>query len=253
MTELKDIRKNITEEMTPTELFEQLKMNAGKAESLELKKYYSVSSKLLEKAIKLGQKRQVSRLTFILKSLEREAKIRELGFTQFIYANDLSEYIKKVTGRHVKIVDVEDYPREIPDEIAELILTVKENFDNLIIVYTDYTDEIGQQVEKDKRDKDPILFGAFFDENTGTLTERLYFLGDWEDEYCDLTLDKLIEEYKEISEDEIVYYSEERNAETILNNAENYLEDLTRKSSKYVKTEKRKSIFTKVRSLLKGK
>jgi hypothetical protein len=39
--------------------------------------------------------------------------------------------------------------------------------------------------EEIARKKDPILFGLIEDRR------RLYFVGDWEDEYCNLTLDKI--------------------------------------------------------------
>ena len=33
--------------------------------------------------------------------------------------------------------------------------------------------------------------------NNTNVADRFYFLGDWVDEYCDLTLDKMVEQYKE--------------------------------------------------------
>jgi hypothetical protein len=40
--------------------------------------------------------------------------------------------------------------------------------------------------EKSKM-RDPILFGYIKE------TDRLYFIADWEDEYCDLTFDEIID------------------------------------------------------------
>ena len=40
-----------------------------------------------------------------------------------------------------------------------------------------------------------ILFGVF--KNNSNVADRFYFLGDWVDEYCDLTLDKMVEQYQE--------------------------------------------------------
>ena len=37
------------------------------------------------------------------------------------------------------------------------------------------------------------------------LSDRLYFLGDWVDEYCDLTLDSLVNDMKDISGEEIAH------------------------------------------------
>src|SRR5699024_9424503 len=62
--------------------------------------------------------------------------------------------------------------------------------------FTDYTGKIERQVEKERIEKDPILFGTFQDKNSQTVIDRFYFLGDWEDEYCDLTLDKMVNKMK---------------------------------------------------------
>jgi hypothetical protein len=43
-----------------------------------------------------------------------------------------------------------------------------------------------QKVEEEKK-KDPILFGVIQN------SRKLYFIGDWTDEFCDLTLDKMME------------------------------------------------------------
>ena len=72
---------------------------------------------------------------------------------------------------------------------------VKGIFDELYVVFTDYTGKEERKVEKERRDKDPILFGVF--KNNAVVADRFYFLGDWVDEYCDLTLDKLIDQYKD--------------------------------------------------------
>ena len=85
--------------------------------------------------------------------------------------------------------------REIPDEIVDTVAKVKDIFDELYVVFTDYTGKEERKVAKERRDKDPILFGVF--KNNVVVSDRFYFLGDWVDEYCDLTLDKFIDQYKE--------------------------------------------------------
>ncbi len=60
-------------------------------------------------------------------------------------------------------------------------------------VFTDYTGTVKPELKKKKaKEKDPILLGAFVDTKTRTKLERFYFLGDWIDEYCDLTLEKMV-------------------------------------------------------------
>ena len=50
------------------------------------------------------------------------------------------------------------------------------------------------------REKDPILFGAIMDGDV--CFDRLYFICDWTDEFCDLTLDQLAEKWDKIHEKE---------------------------------------------------
>lgn len=85
--------------------------------------------------------------------------------------------------------------REVPDDLVEVIEKTKDIFDEFYVVFTDYTGKEERKVTKERRDKDPILFGVF--KNKTNVSDRFYFLGDWVDEYCDLTLDKMIAEYKE--------------------------------------------------------
>jgi hypothetical protein len=85
--------------------------------------------------------------------------------------------------------------REVPDELVDVVDKTKDIFDQFYVVFTDYTGKEERKVEKERRDKDPILFGVF--KNNTTVSDRFYFLGDWVDEYCDLTLDKMVEQYKE--------------------------------------------------------
>lgn len=77
-------------------------------------------------------------------------------------------------------------------------------FDKMYIVFTDYTKREERRVEAIKREKDPILFGTFQDAATRTVVERFYFIGDWTDEYCDLTLDKMVAVVKEKADKDIV-------------------------------------------------
>ena len=43
------------------------------------------------------------------------------------------------------------------------------------------------------------MFGIFTDKENIFTLDRLYYIADWVDEYCDLTLDKLVEEYKNMT------------------------------------------------------
>lgn len=66
-----------------------------------------------------------------------------------------------------------------------------------MILYTDYTQNDRDAHEKEQIEKDPIAFGILRYENGNTqgYSNHLIFITDWIDEYCDLTLDKLIDVY----------------------------------------------------------
>ena len=153
--------------ITPSQYFEFIKDSKHTITTETLKNSYEPFIKLAEKYNKLGQVELMKKLCFLADVLLKEEKLIELS----------------------------RYMREIPDELIETVEKSKELFDQLYVVFTDYTGKEERKVEKERRDKDPILFGVF--KNGFTVSDRFYFLGDWVDEYCDLTLDKMIEQYKD--------------------------------------------------------
>lgn len=185
-------------ELTPSEYFEHVKERKNHITDEDLKNVYDNCIELLNKYNITGQKKGMRKLMFHLECIEKEREIVKMGVDTFIYRDDIEEYIDKVAKDTVKIIELENYEREIPDEIVELIAKVKDKFDQLYIVFTDYTGKVERQIEKERRPKDPILFGTFQNTSSRTVIDRFYYLGDWEDEYCDLTLDKMVNETKKI-------------------------------------------------------
>lgn len=150
---------------------------------------------MAEKYQKLGQVESLKKLCFLADTLVKEEKLIELGIDTFVYKDVIEDYIESVADKAVKIVELSRYMREIPDELVETVEKTKPIFDEFYVIFTDYTGREERKVEKERRDKDPILFGVF--KNSSNVSDRFYFLGDWVDEFCDLTLDKMIEQYKE--------------------------------------------------------
>jgi hypothetical protein len=182
------------ESITPTEYFKMVKERRNKVTDESLRVVYDNCLTLLNKSATTGQIDATKKLIFQLETIEKEIEIVKLGIDIFIYKDDVEEYIENISDKAVKIVELSQYEREIPDEIVDIIAKVKGKFDKLYVVFTDYTGEMERKVEKERRDKDPILFGAFEDKESDVLVDRFYYLGDWEDEYCDLTLEKMVAE-----------------------------------------------------------
>lgn len=180
------------ESITPKEYFEKLKNSKVVINDEELTRILDNAIHLMKKSEITGQKLAQTKLAFHVKSIIKEREIIKLGINTFIYRDDIEFYIENVKDSVVKIIELENYEREIPDDVINAISLVKDKFDVLYVLFTDYTGESERQVEKARREKDPIIFGAFKNESNGALIERFYFIADWEDEFCDLTLNKLV-------------------------------------------------------------
>lgn len=175
----------------------------------------------LNKATLLEQKILKTRLMFIKKVLEREKKILEAGLSpKYVWLNDVKRYIALVENQNTKIIQLEHFERLIPEDVFKEILRVKSLgiFDKFAILYNEPEDPDGldnkptikESIDKERqRLKDPIIFGYFKErykidktDNPGTfidadefthISDKLYYIADWEDEYCDLTLEAVLD------------------------------------------------------------
>lgn len=190
--------------LNPQQYFELMKEKKNTVTSEDLKNIYDNCLELANKYRITGQVRGLRKILFCMESIEKEQQLVDMGITTFIYKDDIDFYIDTVTNsrsrreRPIKIIELERYEREIPDEIVEVIDKTKELFDQMYIVYTDYTGKEERKIEAEKKQKDPILFGTFQNKEKKVCVDRFYYLGDWVDEYCDLTLDKMVNETEKL-------------------------------------------------------
>lgn len=239
-------------ELTPQEYFEQVKERKHSITDEELLKVYDNCLELLNKYKITGQKKGMRKLIFHLDCIEKEREIVKMGITTFIYRDDIEEYIDTVAKDTVKIIELENYEREIPDEIVEIIGRVKDKFDQLYIVFTDYTGKVEKRVQKERRSKDPILFGTFQNQTSRTVIDRFYYLGDWEDEYCDLTLDKMVNETEKAGNRNIV---KTISTPADIQELKEQLGTLESRNNTFIiaQNETKKSFFGNIKTFLKGK
>lgn len=192
-------------EFTPDEYFHIIKERRQSITDADLQKIYDNCLELLNKYRITGQSKGARKLLFHLDCIEKEREIVAAGVDTFIYRDDIEEYIDHIAKDVVKIIELENYEREIPDEIVHVIEAVGGKFDKLYVLFTDYTGRVERRVEREKRSIDPILFGTFQDAKNRAVVDRFYYLGDWEDEYCDLTLDKLVGDVKAAKQRDITH------------------------------------------------
>lgn len=189
------------ENINPDDYFKNIKVNHTKEIDPEyLNRLRDIIKSKMIKAKACGQGHLITKLMFTYKTLSREIiLINEHGVNRAVEYQDLLSGIERVEGKAIKITELKNYMRDIPDEVIEKVAELREAkaFDEFFVAFTDYTHETSKHIEKERQRKDPILFGAFLHgKGIGTLPElhnRMYFIADWEDEYCNLTYDKLIE------------------------------------------------------------
>lgn len=248
------------DELTPKQYFTNLKGLKNKLIKEDIEKYKQVSDNMMKKAVALNQTYQISKLDFMSRCIEQEVKLLDMGIDTFVYRNAITDYADNISDNSIKICYLEDYPREIPDEVANVVCELKQKkiFDAYLVIYTDYANEVDEKI---KKERDPILFGTFKNTKTErqlnrtyTLYDRLYYIADWEDEYCDLTLVKMVSEMAKVGKN----IEFKLNIPVTADDIKHKLEEMKEKDAEHniwmlTSTPKKKSFFAKVKSFFTGK
>lgn len=235
------------QEMTPYEYFQNVKSRVQTMDKDNLTKMYTAAETLMQKYKVFGQTKAEKRLAFHVKTLLKESRLLDFGVDKFIYKDDILRFIDSISKKPVKIIEMSNYPREIPEEMIEIVQKTRGIFDDFFVLFTDYSEgELQKEVEKER---DPILFGGFCTKSRDIVSDRFYYLGDWEDEYCDLTLDKLIEQ---TSKEIVKEIKIPENTEELIQQLSAY-EEKNDGTFVLTSTPKKKGFFRNIISVLKGK
>lgn len=255
---------SLEEQLTPQQYFDRMKEKKNTVSSEDLKRIYENCLELANKYRITGQIRGLRKILFCMESIEKEQKLIEMGITTFVYKDDIDFYIDTVANsrdrkvKPVKIIELERYEREIPDEIVAVIDRTKELFDQMYIVYTDYTGKEERRIEAEKKQKDPILFGTFLDKKKKVCIDRFYYLGDWVDEFCDLTLDKMVNETSRLGRNIVRTMETPKDIEQLRRYIDAHYEVEKDSISKIIRKPDadlsvRKNMFSRVSTILTGK
>lgn len=250
--------------LTPQEYFDAMKDKKNTVTSEDLKKIYENCLELANKYRITGQIRGLRKILFCMESIEKEQQLVDMGITTFIYKDDIDFYIDTVANtrsrseRPIKIIELERYEREIPDEIVDVIDKTKELFDQMYVVYTDYTGKEERKIEAEKKQKDPILFGTFQNREKKVCIDRFYYLGDWVDEFCDLTLDKMINETEKLGRNIVRTITTPKDVEELREYIDAHYEVEKDSISKIVRRadadlSQKRNIFSKVKTVFSRK
>ena len=150
-------------------------------------KYYE---DIINNAMALGQQALVELLMTQRDTLLAELSMIKDHKVKYVTEKEVVSYYKKAKhSEFLHMAWITNFTRVVPPEVAEMKKYCDERgwFDNYAVLYFDRKGESAQMTAEQKRmAADPILFGLIQN------SDKLYFVADWEDEYCDLTLDKML-------------------------------------------------------------
>jgi len=159
----------------------------------EMANYYQNA---LQQAKESGQEALVDKIEDLIDVYKYETLLYSMRLTKFVTEGQIYDfYMKKAGGnRALKLTWIKNFTRVIPSDVLEIKRKVDEKkiFDNYVILHYDIAGTSEELTKKEKEiRKDPILFGVLAKSN------KLYYIADWKDEVCDLTLETMFEELGE--------------------------------------------------------
>lgn len=174
-------------ELSVIDLFENVKVISEKEREFKdrLDEYLS----LIHKSLSMNQMAQYELLVSKLIVHVYESVLAVSGFNRYVTFSDLIELQEKCE-RQLDLDYIKNFTKVIPDEVVckKIIADNLEVFDNYVVLYYDPSGNSFKLTrEEEKIKKDPILFGVIYG------SDKLYYISDWIDDYCDLTLEQVVE------------------------------------------------------------
>jgi len=175
----------------PQLYFTYIKKKFGILETMRLQKNLKRIEKAFDVATQNGQTALAEKFINSLAIAGRESQMVAKGLKYFVERSDVTKYKYKIKGGHISDTQLKDYTRVIPENVQKKLNKVRDLFDGFVVFH--YWNEMKEEDKKvmsdDEKQKmrDPILFGIIKE------NDRLYFIADWEDEYCDFTFDEIID------------------------------------------------------------
>jgi hypothetical protein len=179
-------------------LFSRKKLPANKIfvqvfENLGQIAVFKEREELIEATLAIAKKNGQTALVEKIKELREihllESQLFALDFIKVITEEQMVKFAYDCE-RGLRLDWIQNFTRSIPEDVIKQ----KEKadslklFDNYVILHYDPLNKSNQLTKEEiEKKKDPILFGVFKE------SRKLYYIGDWKDELCDLTFDQLID------------------------------------------------------------
>lgn len=179
----------------PKVFFDYIKGSLSETESEDLANRLKRFTQIFELTAKSGQLALKENARDNIIRLVKEQEAAACGYKTYIFEKTINTFLKSVKDKAAFFKPFREFPRLIPDEIlGKLTASQSKNiFDEYWILYLDYSKENIKSTATKVKDKDPILFGKVTKDSN-----KLFYIADWVDEYCDLTLDKFVDAMKKM-------------------------------------------------------
>jgi len=149
----------------------------------------------LNQAEKMGQTALIEKLTAQIDVVKAEGQLFAMGLKKVVTEEQIVKFYKECEIG-MRLDWIKNFTRIIPSEFLETKEELDEKgiFDNYVIMHFDKNEDAYSKTQEEikkeeEKKKDPILFGVIRG------SRKLYYIGDWVDEYCDLTLEDFIDKF----------------------------------------------------------
>lgn len=182
-----------------TIFFESLKNGINELDKKNIDEILSKYKTVLRNAKDNNQIALMEKIMDYVRTLKHEAALSVTKFNKYLTEEDVVKFYN-IASVHEKystklcLTYTKNFVKVIPEEVTNLKKEADalKIFDNYVILHYDYSGNAVEHTKKEaeeieRKKKDPILFGVIRE------SKKLYYIGDWIDDYCDLTLDTIIQ------------------------------------------------------------
>lgn len=180
----------IAPKMTVEEFFKSIKNTKSQLNKLDKRlEGYQVA---LQQAKDLGQVALMERLEGQIEVIRSESQLYANNMVKVVTEEQVVKFARD-SEKGLCLDWIKNFTRQIPEKFVKVKkkLDGLKVFDNYVILHYDPEGKnsgLTSEEEVEKK-KDPILFGVILN------SRKLYYIGDWKDEYCDLTLDDFFDKF----------------------------------------------------------
>lgn len=144
--------------------------------------------KAIDNLRKMGQVALYEQMKMDVEVYRAEAQLYAIGMTKYLTESNIIKFAKN-SDKALRLDWIKNFIRIIPKDVAEKKIKADglHIFDGYLILHYDPDGKANEMTAQERADKeDPILFGVIVG------SRKLYYVADWIDQWCNLTLDDIM-------------------------------------------------------------